>query len=153
MNDRNRKQKYLASLLCLFSILVLTPQSVFAGNAVRVGVYDNSPLTRIDENGTVSGVFIDILEYIAEKENWDIQYVPSSVYLPEGELQRDPMKWIPLYRKILEAGKKAYIFCPPERVKPVLNALPREGVFLWIFGNCDEKTARRTLVELDRIGM
>jgi ABC-type amino acid transport substrate-binding protein len=65
----------------LFFLLFLTfthPSSIYAENAqrtFRVGEYQNYPKIYIDENGNVSGIFPDILAYIAEKENWKIEYV------------------------------------------------------------------------------
>ena len=46
---------------------------------VRMGVYNNPPkvyANRVEE--TPAGIFIDIIEYIAVKENWDIQYVEGT---------------------------------------------------------------------------
>jgi len=41
---------------------------------IQVGVYQNPPLTIIDENGNVSGFFADIAEEIAMEEGWQLQY-------------------------------------------------------------------------------
>jgi hypothetical protein len=42
---------------------------------VTVRVYENKPLTFTDTNGTTKGVYADILNYIAEKEGWEIEHV------------------------------------------------------------------------------
>ena len=42
---------------------------------VRVGTYDNRPKIYQDAEGKTLGVYADILNYIAEKENWNIEYV------------------------------------------------------------------------------
>lgn len=43
--------------------------------AINVGVYDNPPKVFIDQNGKPAGIFIDIINSIAEKENLQINYV------------------------------------------------------------------------------
>ena len=62
--------------LFFMQLIVLSPAA--SSKTVRVGVYQSSPLTFIEENGKVKGFFIDILESIASKENWQIEYVHSS---------------------------------------------------------------------------
>lgn len=47
-------------------------------NDVIVGVYDNSPKVFIDDTGKPAGIFIDILEYIAAEEGWQLKYVPGT---------------------------------------------------------------------------
>ncbi|GAB6089115.1 sensor histidine kinase [Spirochaeta dissipatitropha] len=56
------------------SILLLLGFSISAQN-LRVGVYSNSPKIFIDSRGNPAGVFIDLLEYIARQENWELSYV------------------------------------------------------------------------------
>jgi 5-methyltetrahydrofolate--homocysteine methyltransferase len=64
----------------------------------------------------------------------------------------DPMNWIDLFKRIQEAGKKVIIACPRERVRPLLNKIAHDRVFLSI--PCrDEQTARNVLLELDSIGV
>lgn len=45
---------------------------------VRVGVYENSPKVLTCESGKPSGIFIDIIEHIAQNENWKLEYVPGN---------------------------------------------------------------------------
>lgn len=45
--------------------------------ALKVGVYQNYPLSHVDETGRVKGFFIDILEYAARENGWEIEYVPE----------------------------------------------------------------------------
>lgn len=42
---------------------------------VRVGAYDNYPKVFTDNLGRVAGIFPDILNYIAKKEGWQLEYV------------------------------------------------------------------------------
>ncbi|WP_136872803.1 response regulator [Desulforhopalus sp. IMCC35007] len=62
-------------LVCIF--LTLTPRTLQASStptAITVGVYSNEPTLFIDNNGNPAGIFIDILESIAEKEGWQLEY-------------------------------------------------------------------------------
>lgn len=73
-------ERYLVLFICLvlfgstvFSITVSADESL----TVRFGVYQNPPLVFTNEDGYASGIFIDLLEYIADKESWTIKYVPG----------------------------------------------------------------------------
>jgi signal transduction histidine kinase/ABC-type amino acid transport substrate-binding protein len=41
---------------------------------LKVGVFQNKPVV-FSEDGTAKGLFVDVLNYIAGKEGWDIEYV------------------------------------------------------------------------------
>jgi signal transduction histidine kinase len=49
-----------------------------AGERVRVGIYENMPKVGKDEAGRPAGIFVDILEAVARKEGWTLEYVPGS---------------------------------------------------------------------------
>lgn len=74
-------RKYFFLLISLFFMQLIAPLPAKSSDPVRIGVYQNTPLTFIEENGKTKGFFIDILEYIASKKGWEIEYVHSS--LPE----------------------------------------------------------------------
>jgi len=57
-----------------FSSKVLA-QDEPAQKIVRVGTYENYPKIYTDENGKTAGIFADIVNYIAEKESWEIEYI------------------------------------------------------------------------------
>jgi PAS domain S-box-containing protein len=42
--------------------------------SIKVGVYPNAPLINIDDQGNTSGFLIDILEDVAEKEGWQLEF-------------------------------------------------------------------------------
>jgi len=72
MKGRNMK-RYFVLLLCLSLLCAsIFPIAVSANDptTVRFGVYQNAPLVFTDEDGHASGIFIDLLEYIADKEGW-----------------------------------------------------------------------------------
>ncbi|WP_456329188.1 amino acid ABC transporter substrate-binding protein [Archaeoglobus sp.] len=58
--------------VALILLLISTPAL-----AMKVGVYDNPPMVFV-EDGEARGFFIDILEYIADKEGWKVEYVYDS---------------------------------------------------------------------------
>ena len=48
---------------------------VYGKTTLKVGVYNNKPTIFADEDGSVKGLFIDILEEIAASEGWELEYV------------------------------------------------------------------------------
>lgn len=72
--------------ISLFFILLLlaVPTSAAAGRSpssgpepsrvVRVGIYENRPIVFRDAQGRASGFFVDILEEVARKRGWRIEY-------------------------------------------------------------------------------
>jgi len=46
-----------------------------AQKIVRVGVYDNMPLIGATPDGDVRGIYIDVLEEVARRQGWTLQYV------------------------------------------------------------------------------
>lgn len=45
---------------------------------VKVGIYENAPKVFTSESGKPSGIFIEIIEYIAQKEGWELRYLPGT---------------------------------------------------------------------------
>lgn len=69
---------FIISFISLIVFPFLPVPSAYAADekrTVKVGVYDNKPKVYRDQNGAISGLFPDILNYIAGKENWRIEYV------------------------------------------------------------------------------
>ena len=69
----------------MFWLFILALVSVVCGSmalaesrVVKVGVYENSPKVFTDESGRPSGIFIDLIEYIASEEDWEVQYVAGT---------------------------------------------------------------------------
>lgn len=50
----------------------------WAERTVRVGVYQNSPKVAVAEDGGAEGMFVDLIEAIAEEEGWSLEYVPGT---------------------------------------------------------------------------
>jgi PAS domain S-box-containing protein len=50
-----------------------------AGDLIlKVGVYENAPKVFTSESGEPAGIFIDTIEHIAEREGWQLQYIPGT---------------------------------------------------------------------------
>ncbi|MDX2440172.1 MAG: transporter substrate-binding domain-containing protein, partial [Desulfobacterales bacterium] len=71
-------KKKTSFLIIILFIQAITSAAVQADRTVNVGVYQNKPLTFIEPNGRVRGFFIDVLENIAKKEDWNIHYTPGT---------------------------------------------------------------------------
>ncbi|MBN1662982.1 MAG: transporter substrate-binding domain-containing protein [Deltaproteobacteria bacterium] len=68
---------------CLFmALLAVLCVGASYGNAedriVRVGVYDNAPKIFMDPSGKPAGIFVDIIEDIAQSEGWTLRYVSGA---------------------------------------------------------------------------
>jgi ABC-type amino acid transport substrate-binding protein len=71
-------RKVLPAIAAAFFLLSCVPYAFSADTQIRVGVYHNAPLTVIEDDGSIRGFFVDVLEHIAHKEGWEIEYVPDS---------------------------------------------------------------------------
>lgn len=68
------------SIFILITALFICVKPTFAQEKriVKVGVYHNPPKISVISDGQVSGLFADVLIYIAEKENWELVFVPGT---------------------------------------------------------------------------
>lgn len=69
------KGKSLLFRLLLLSACFLTP-TLTAAQELRVGLYENPPKVFTGDQGQPRGLLIDILEEIASREGWQLNYVP-----------------------------------------------------------------------------
>ncbi|MDY6906095.1 MAG: ATP-binding protein [Thermodesulfobacteriota bacterium] len=80
----SRLERFFLPALLVFCIGVTDMLPCHASNpasaniSIKVGVYENSPKIFTDESGHPAGVFADILDWIAEKEGWRLEYVPGT---------------------------------------------------------------------------
>jgi len=76
---KNRLALLFWLFFLLFSVRPLQadspPKTPAVDSPVRVGIYQNKPLIFTGEDGTVKGIYADILGYVAEQESWRIEYV------------------------------------------------------------------------------
>ena len=54
------------------------PDGGMAGRELRVGLYENAPKIYTAENGKPAGLFVELLDAIARKEGWRLDYVPCA---------------------------------------------------------------------------
>lgn len=76
MNKRLKSHSFFLKYLLILIFITFT-HSVFA-ETIKVGLYNNQPKIFISETGKASGIYVDILEAIAEEENWTIEYVSGT---------------------------------------------------------------------------
>jgi signal transduction histidine kinase len=68
----------LVFLAVCWGVFVTDVNMSGARTRVKIGVYQNAPKVFMDDTGTPSGIFMDILGEIAAKENWDLVFVPGT---------------------------------------------------------------------------
>jgi PAS domain S-box-containing protein len=66
----------LLPALLLAACWPLSPSA--AQESMRVGIYFNPPLSFVDEDDRPAGFIVDLLGHIAQREGWQMQYVPCS---------------------------------------------------------------------------
>ena len=67
-----RRFIFLSALLMVIIAAVVAPP-LWAGEPLRVGLFQNKPIV-YDEDGP-KGLFVEILDYVAQKEKWQVEYV------------------------------------------------------------------------------
>lgn len=68
----------LSIVLLLFLSFLAPTASSDNNRIIRVGIYENAPKIFISESGKPAGIFIDIIEHIAQSEDWHLHYVPGT---------------------------------------------------------------------------
>jgi len=58
-------------------VMQMFPASAVA-RVVTVGVYENAPKVFLDESGKPAGIFVEIIEYVAKEEEWELAYVAGT---------------------------------------------------------------------------
>ena len=59
----------------IFFLIILHLYTQQMNDTIRVGIYDNFPKVYLSDHKKVAGIFPEILEIIAEKENWNLEYM------------------------------------------------------------------------------
>lgn len=107
-----RRTAPFAILLCAL-YLTATPPAAASPGVVRVGIYDNNPLVFMADAGP-GGLFIDLLEAVAEERGWRLEYrygswEASYKALLAGELDLLPVVAFSAERAALIAFSKATV--------------------------------------------
>lgn len=63
------------SVFILLLILLATTPVVQAQQTLKVGLYENPPKIFSNSQGKASGLFVEILNAIASRENWQVEYI------------------------------------------------------------------------------
>ncbi|MCX8083235.1 MAG: ATP-binding protein [bacterium] len=82
----NKKNKDVWFFLNFFTNLIILTgiccffctSELLADTVIHIGVYENLPKVGISPSGKPEGIFIDIIEEIAKKEGWRIEYVKGT---------------------------------------------------------------------------
>jgi|GEM_PF-1233472 len=82
---------YRLLTITVLVVLCLMPFAAHGERDVRVGVYDNPPLSIVNTDGSVSGLNVDILKEIAVKEKWRLSFVTGTLeeglkHLSDGDI-------------------------------------------------------------------
>ncbi len=75
MKEPSNQNRYRFNTpVIFFLLLIFNPFHAFA-REVRVGIYENYPKVFTTDSGEPSGIFVDILESIANEKGWALQYI------------------------------------------------------------------------------
>ncbi len=100
-------RRFVYLIFCAI-LAVSIPGFLLASNkTVKVGIYQNKPKVFIDSAGEPQGFFIDILDHIASKEGWQLDYVASTW---EKNLEKLEKAEIDLILDIAESEVRAELF-------------------------------------------
>lgn len=77
MSLRDHISQPLPALVCrtLALVFCLGTAPLHAGEVLKVGLYQNAPKVFRDAQGKPAGLFVDILDAVAHKEGWHLDYV------------------------------------------------------------------------------
>ncbi|HEN21390.1 MAG TPA: transporter substrate-binding domain-containing protein [Desulfobacteraceae bacterium] len=82
ISDRNKvfyRSVFFSLVFLLFLVFDADIQSANDNDrTLRIGVYNNAPKIFISDSGRPEGVFVDIIEYIAKNEGWNLRYVTGT---------------------------------------------------------------------------
>jgi PAS domain S-box-containing protein len=111
----------LACMLLIMTSLLFTREIKCAEQiVVKVGAYENFPKIYTDDNGKISGFWPSLLEYIAKKEQWKIEYIGGTWSQGLNRLQNKKIDILPDIA-FTEKRNSLYLFSE----KPVLMSWSR----------------------------
>lgn len=71
--------RYFIKLVVFSMVLILMSSSLlFPQQTIKFGLHQNKPLNFRDTDSQIKGLVIDVFTHIADKENWEIEYVPCA---------------------------------------------------------------------------
>jgi signal transduction histidine kinase/CheY-like chemotaxis protein len=114
--------------ICIFVIVLIAEgTSLVAAREVTVGVYENPPKVFTHADGKPAGIFVDIVEEIAQREDWTLRYVHGS--WPQC-LERLESGAIDLMVDVAYSRERAgkYDFCEDDVIANWAQVYTRRGV-------------------------
>jgi PAS domain S-box-containing protein len=70
--------KTVSHIAACFSLILILSFNAAADDIIRIGTYDYKPFVFINNDGAYSGIYIDIIDYIADAEDWRVDYVDGT---------------------------------------------------------------------------
>ena len=150
--------------ILLFLYLLFPVASVFAnhikdepGQIIRVGVFPNPPVAFKDENGQWRGISIDVLQEIADKQQWKLEYVQGSFSEHLKNFETNKIDLISMMAYSDKRAKKytysqnplisnwGLVYTRPD--SKIASLLDLEGKRIGVMKNNIHDTAFRTLIK------
>ena len=100
-------RRFLCKVFCCILVVAIPGLLFGSGETVKVGIYQNAPKVFIDAAGEPQGFFIDILNHIASKEGWQLDYEAATW---EENLEKLEKAEIDLLLDIAESEGRAESF-------------------------------------------
>ncbi|WP_304412189.1 EAL domain-containing protein [Acidovorax sp. CF316] len=79
----------------LWALLPVCASTAAPVREVRVGVYANEPTVFMNQHGRPAGIFVDLLNLVAERERWTLRYVPCELRACLDDLQNGRLDLVP----------------------------------------------------------
>nr|MDA3971025.1 transporter substrate-binding domain-containing protein [Desulfobulbaceae bacterium] len=108
-------RKIICHFFSLIALLVsfYQPSPVWADEAItrplRVGIFANKPMCYINEQGEPAGIFVETIQYIAEQEEWSLEFIEGSWSDQRQRLEKGDLD-ILMAMAFTEELKKIYTF-------------------------------------------
>ncbi len=78
-----------------FSLLLVLASLSANAQTYKVGVFDNPPMVYMNDDGQAEGFFIDLLNHIAAKNGWALEYYPCAFADCKKMLERNTIDILP----------------------------------------------------------
>ncbi|WP_340820493.1 ATP-binding protein [Methanolobus sp. WCC4] len=93
-------------LITISSLLISSAYGDSHSQVIKVGVYQNEPLISLNEDGTAEGLYIEILQNIASREGWELEFVPGTMDQSLKRLENGSIDILPAVPFVPEMDEK-----------------------------------------------
>lgn len=148
------------SVLCLLGLFLLCTSQARAETVLRVGIYENPPKIFHNRQGEPAGFFVDILDILAQREQWQLDYVPCQWDHCVQMLQRGELDLLPdvaysaqrgtmlgFHREVVLSNWSLLYAREPQRFKSILDL--EAARIAVISGSIQYQVLRRRAAEFD----